>query len=67
MPKHHPQFSSALVAARIMRRQLLDKCEAIAKKEEGQTMNPTSVHWKDVGSLERQCDLLEKLLKELTQ
>ena len=56
--------TTAKNSALVMRRVLLDQVEKLVKPEE--VLNKTSkVPWRVLGSLERQCDLLEKLIEEI--
>lgn len=52
-----------LTAAMIFRRQLLNKI--IETVEQQEQTNKNSMSWADVGSVERQCDYMEKIIKEL--
>lgn len=56
--------NSAANSALVMRRVLLNQVDELIKPEEVLSRD-TVVPWNKLGSLERQCDLLEKLIKEI--
>jgi len=66
MSKNNLAYKKALTQAKIVRKQLIEKVQLKITEDEKLSLATSLVQWSDVGSIERQCDLLERLLKELT-
>ena len=66
MPQNNLEYRKVLTQAKIVRKQLIEKVQQRIKDDEELSLKTALVQWSTVGSIERQCDLLERLLKELT-
>ncbi len=66
MPKNNLEYRKALTQSKIVRKQLNEKVQKLIKDDEDLSLKTALVQWSTIGSIERQCDLLERLLKELT-
>ena len=56
---------SAMIASKVYRREKLDEILHRIKADEPRDLRDHRTSWSDIGSLERQCSLLDELLKEL--
>ena len=58
-------FASTLRQATAYRKELLELCTEAIEAEPKHTQIQLQVDWSLIGSIERQCDALQTLLKEL--
>lgn len=66
MPKDNLEYRKTLTQAKIVRKQLHEKVREKIEEDERLSLKTGLIQWSSIGSIERQCDLLERLLKELT-
>ena len=58
-------FASTLQQVVAYRKELLELCTQAIEAEPKHTQSQLQVDWSLIGSIERQCDSLQKLLEEL--
>jgi len=66
MPENNLKYKKALTQAKIVRKQLHEQVRKKIEDDEQLSLKTALIQWSSVGSIERQCDLLKRLLKELT-
>lgn len=56
-------YTKAMTSARVYRRELLDKAKKLIEEDEALHRKVIDIDWQALGTIERQCDLLQQLLE----